>query len=153
MSYNQQELFQILNIFASSTFIALCMAIAWGMEGKKTSSFYVMIVGLFRIMGDDVELFFKGAKSSPRSVTYTERLVSKVTFLIGLSCISFYWASVGMNLSNGTPNAFTTSSNPSTQSWFIVGTILFAIVMIIMIISVVHWGVWGKATIMDVFGF
>jgi hypothetical protein len=142
MSYNTQELFQILNILTCSIYLWLVGALALGMEGfdvKRRA--WVVITGLFYIARRDIKAFFKGKfATKEREGTLTEMYVAWTAVILGVLSFSFYWASVGLNLTNGTPNAFTTASNPNTQSWFIVGTILISFVEISFLASLVHWG-------------
>lgn len=146
MSYNQQELFQILSILTSSIYLWLVGALALGMdyvdvERDMWRGFVTMTTSLFWIAQRDTKRFFTGKWTlNNRRASKTEMYVSWTAVILACTTFAFYWASVGMNLNNGTPNAFTNSSNPTTQSWFAVGTALIILVVFSFVVSLVHWG-------------
>ncbi len=150
MSYNQQELFQILSILTSSIYLWLVGVLALGMEYVDVKAnrkwdvwrgLNTAVMGLFFIAKRDTEDFFTGRwDRGGKKGTLTEMYVSWTAVILACTTFAFYWASVGMNLNNGTPNAFTNSSNPTTQSWFAVGTALIILVVFSFVVSLVPWG-------------
>lgn len=141
MSYSQQDVFQIINLVMSSIYIVLVSALVSGMENVRWYGLFSGLTSLFRIAARDVKTLFRGETAEKgRPASRTEMYVSWVAVILACGSFSFYWASVGTNLSNGTPNAFTTYSSPSTQAMYALGTVLIILVVSSFTISLVHWG-------------
>lgn len=146
MSCNKQETFQILNILTSSLYLWNVAGLVLIMEKKPLGKgfFSKVMNGFFTLLQislRDVGALFAGETiSSGRKASQAESFLSFTGFVLACLSFSFYWASVGLNLTNGSPNAFTTV-DPNMQGQFIAGTILVAFVFISFWVSFfVHWG-------------